>query len=71
MSALDQAAADFARAQVQLTRSVGDAGAWQDDQRTRLDRSRLGPLQQAASAFNADLREAIDAVASAERLLAK
>ncbi len=71
MSPLDQIAADFARAQAQFARSLADARAWQDDQRLQLDRSRIDPLNQAASTFNADLRQATDAVARAERLLAK
>jgi hypothetical protein len=71
MKLLDQIAADFTRAQAQLARSIGDTGTWRDDQRAQLERSRLDPLQQAANAFSADLRHAIDVVANAERLLAK
>jgi len=71
MNRLDQIAADFTRAQGELARSVGDAAAWRDGQRVQLNRSRIDPLQHAANVFSADLRQAIDVVANAKRLLAK
>lgn len=71
MSRLDQIANDFARARAQLARSAGDAIAWRDDQRTQLDRSRLDPLVEGARTFSGDLRQAIDAVAEAQRVIGR
>jgi hypothetical protein len=71
MPRIDQVAADLARAQAQLARSLTDAGAWQDDQRARLDRSRIDPLEHAVSNFGAAMRQASEAIATAERLLSK
>ena len=70
MSSLAEVASELARAHVQLSRSLAEAGAWNDEQRTRLERARIDPLLSAASTYSSGLQQAIESLRAAERLLA-
>lgn len=69
MSAIARGVAEFGRALGDARTFIASAEAWRDPQRSRLDRARLEPLQNAAAEYLAALTELDAALDEASRLL--